>query len=123
MSLSREQQEFTWQIGQLIMFANGKGYKLTFGDAFRSAAEQMRLYNEGKSQIKSGGNHGRRLAVDFNLFKKVDGKWTLTWAWEDYKVLGDYWEALDEKNRWGGDWNKNDIKDGFIDSPHFERNI
>jgi hypothetical protein len=37
--------------------------------------------------------------------------------------LGDYWESLDENNRWGGDFNGNDKKDGFIDAPHFERNI
>ena len=115
--------EFTWHIGQLIMFANAKGYKLTFGDAFRSPQEQERLYREGKSQIKTGGNHSKRLAVDFNLFKKVNGKWELTWDWQDYKLLGDYWEVLDPLNRWGGDWNQNDKKDGFIDSPHFERNV
>lgn len=119
MKLSEEQQEFTWHIGQLIMFANSQGMKLTFGDAFRSNEEQLRLYNAGKSKIKSGGNHSKRLAVDFNLF--IDGK--LTWEWEDYKVLGDYWIQLSDKNRWGGDWNKNNIKDGFIDSPHFERHL
>lgn len=123
MSLSEHQMEFTWHIGWLIMFANAKGYKLTMGHAWRSQEEQERLWREGKSKIKSGGNHGKRLAVDFNLFKKVNGKWTLTWEWEDYKILGDYWEVIDPLNRWGGDWNKNDIKDGFIDSPHFERHI
>ena len=123
MKLSEHQMEFTWHIGWLIMFANAKGYKLTLGEAFRSPQEQERLYREGKSQIKVGGYHGKRLAVDFNLFKRVNGNWELTWAWEDYKVLGDYWEALDPLNRWGGDWNKNDRKDGFIDSPHFEREV
>lgn len=120
MSLSKEQRIFTKHIGMLINFAYEQGLELTFGHAWRSPEEQERLYREGKSKIKNGGNHGKRLAVDFNLFK--DGK--LTWAWEDYKILGDYWECLDTfHNRWGGDFNGDDKKNGFIDSPHFERNL
>ncbi len=118
-TLSEEQRMFTRHIGWLIMYAYSQGMELTFGDAFRSNEEQARLYKEGKSKIKSGGNHSKRLAIDFNLF--VNGQ--LTWEWDLYKKLGDYWEELDSKNRWGGDWNKDNIKNGFIDSPHFERNI
>jgi peptidoglycan L-alanyl-D-glutamate endopeptidase CwlK len=118
MKLSEKQQIFTWHIGQLIMFANARDYKITFGHAFRSPEEQRRLVNDGKSQTMNS-NHLKRLAVDFNLFK--DG--AITWKWEDYVPLGEYWHSLDEKNRWGGDWNKNGKKDGFIDAPHFERNV
>jgi hypothetical protein len=119
MKLSEEQRIFTRHIGCLIGYAYCQGMELTFGDAFRSSEEQARLYSAGKSKIKSGGNHGKRLAVDFNLF--VNGN--LSWEWDHYKVLGDYWESLDDNNRWGGDWNKDDLKNGFIDSPHFERHI
>lgn len=127
MKLSDEQIEFTRHLGWLIMYAYSLGYGLTVGDAYRSPEEQERLYNEEKSKIKVGGNHSKRLAKDFNVFLNegtaTEPKWTLTWDWEVYKKMGDYWESLDPKNRWGGDWNKNDIKDGFIDSPHFERNL
>lgn len=120
MSLSSQQRIFTEHIGKLIAFAYCNCLELTFGHAWRSPEEQERLYREGKSKIKVGGNHGRRLAVDFNLFKK--GK--LTWKWEDYKELGDYWVSLDpENNRWGGDFNKDGKRNGFVDVPHFERNI
>ena len=119
MKLSEHQRLFTWHIGQLIMFAYARGLELTLGHAWRSPEEQERLWKAGKSQIRTGGKHGSRLAVDFNLFKNGE----LTWKWEDYKELGDYWEKLDKHNVWGGDWNQNDIKDGFIDSPHFERKI
>lgn len=105
------------------MFAYSQGMALTFGDAYRSPEEQYRLFKNGKSKISTEGNHGKRLAVDFNLFMRVGGEWKITWEWKHYKVLGDYWMALSSKNRWGGDWNKNGKKDGFIDSPHFERNI
>lgn len=116
MTLSEKQQKFTWHIGCLIMYAKSLGWDLTFGHAWRSPEEQKRLVADGKSQTMKS-RHLDRLAVDFNLF--IEGK--LTWEWEHFKKLGDYWESLDSKNRWGGDWNKNDIKDGLIDSPHFER--
>lgn len=115
MKLSEKQRIFTQNIGCLIQYAYQKGYGLTFGHAWRSPEEQRRLVNEGKSQTMNS-NHLNRLSVDFNVFK--DGE--LTWAWNDIKPLGDYWESLHPKNRWGGDWNNNEIKDGFIDSPHFE---
>lgn len=118
MKLSEKQQLFTWHIGQLIMFANARDMKLTFGHAWRSLEEQKRLKSEGKSQtLKS--KHLDRLAVDFNLF--INGR--LIWDWHKWKVLGDYWEDLNPGvNRWGGDFNGDDIENGFIDSPHFEAN-
>lgn len=115
MKLSEKQQIFTQNIGKLIEFARCNNIGLTFGHAWRSNEEQLRLVQEGKSQTMNS-NHLNRLAVDFNVF--IKGK--LTWKWEDIKPLGDYWETLHPLNRWGGDWNKNNKKDGFIDSPHFE---
>jgi hypothetical protein len=115
LSLSQRQRIFTENIGKLIEWAYQNDYGLTFGHAWRSIQEQRRLVNGGKSQTMNS-NHLNRLAVDFNIFKNG----SLTWKWNDIKPLGDYWETLHPKNRWGGDWNKNDIKDGFIDAPHFE---
>ena len=56
------------------------------------------------------------MAIDFNFFK--DGK--LTYDYDVIKPLGDYWISLHEKNRWGGDFNKDGKKNGFVDVPHFE---
>lgn len=114
-SLSGRQRIFTENIGKLIMWAYQNGYSLTFGHAWRGIEEQRRLVNGGKSQTMNS-KHLDRLAVDFNIFKNG----TLTWNWNDIKPLGDHWVSLNPKNRWGGDWNKNGKKDGFIDSPHFE---
>jgi len=119
MRLSKEQQQFTLDIARLVLFAESQCLYLTYGHAWRSPEEQKRLHDAGKSQVLES-KHQSRLAVDFNFFKE-DG--SLTYKWEDVKVLGDFWERLNPKNRWGGDWNKNDIKDGFIDSAHFERNV
>ena len=118
MTLSEEQRKFAQHVGWLLMYAYSQGLEVTFGHAWRSPEEQKRLVAEGKSQTMKS-KHLDRLAVDFNLFK--NGK--LTWKWEDFKILGDYWEKLDPKNRWGGDWNKNDVQDGFVDAPHFERHL
>lgn len=135
MKLSEYQQIFTLNVSCLIQFAERSGYRLTFGEAYRSKSQQI-LYFFGYELVLGGvlgfkiqkakkltktleSNHLRRLAVDFNVF--INGN--LTYKWEDIKPLGDYWESLHEKNRWGGDFNGDDIKNGFIDTPHFEMNI
>ena len=118
MSLSQEQRIFTKNVGKLIAFAYEKGIELTFGEAYRTSEQQQIYLRTGKTKTMNS-NHLRRLAVDFNFFKNG----ILTYDWKEVKVIGDYWESLHPKNRWGGDWNKNNIKDGFLDTPHFEMNI
>ncbi len=115
MTLGETQRIFTRNIGCLIEYAYSIRIELTFGHAWRSLEEQKRLKAEGKSQTLNS-RHLDRLAVDFNFF--INGK--LTYKYEDIKPLGDYWVSLNYKNRWGGDFNKNGIKDGFMDTPHFE---
>jgi hypothetical protein len=132
MTLSQHQRIFTQHIGMLIAFAYQNGIGLTFGEAHRTPS-QMLLNFFGYEVVRSGNGialkkvprlsktllslHADRLAVDFNFF--INGK--LTYAFEDVKILGDYWESLDPLNRWGGDFNNNDVADGFVDTPHFER--
>lgn len=118
MKLSDKQQIFSLNIAKLIQFAASLGYGLTFGHAWRSFEEQKRLFDAGKSKTLDS-QHLNRMAVDFNVF--IDGQ--LTYDWDKIRILADYWERLHPKNRWGGDWNKNKIKDGFIDTPHFEMQL
>jgi len=118
MRLSQHQRIFTKNIAKLIAYAYENGIELTFGEAYRTHEQQLLYVHSGKSHTMNS-NHLKRLAVDFNVFIKNN----LTYKWEDIKPLGDYWETLHPNNRWGGDWNKNDIKDGFIDTPHFEMNV
>lgn len=118
MKLSEHQQIFTRNIAKLIVFANENGFELTFGEAERTREQQLIYVQTGKSKTMES-NHLRKLAVDFNCFKNGN----LTYDWNTVKVLGDYWVTLHPKNRWGGDWNNNKIKDGFIDVPHFEMNV
>lgn len=127
MSLRNLQSIFVLNVAKLIAFAYKNGFELTFGHAERTVDQQL-LYFYGyklmvskkelkliktapTSKVKSG-KHQERLAIDFNIFK--DGK--LLSKKEDCQELGDYWETLDKRNEWGGNW-KN-----FLDLPHFQMN-
>ena len=115
MKLSEKHQLFTLNIARLILYAESLGYGLTFGHAWRSSEEQDKLFRDGLTKTLNS-MHLSRLAVDFNVFHNGQ----LCLDWDMIKELGDYWEQLHPQNRWGGDWNGNDVKDGFIDCPHFE---
>lgn len=134
MKLSEKQRIFTENIGKLIAYSYSRGIELTLGDAYRSQS-QILLNYFGYKIVKGGvlgirlikhrklsktlrSNHARRLAVDFNFF--INGK--LTYDFYKIKPLGDFWETLHPANRWGGDFNKDGIKNGFVDTPHFEMN-
>jgi hypothetical protein len=131
MTLGQSQRVFTRNIGCLIEYAYSIGIELTFGEAQRTPSQVLLNYfgydvvlvdkklvlKKRKPTSKTlESNHPDRLAVDFNFF--INGK--LTYRYEDVKPLGDYWVSLHDKNRWGGDFNKNGIADGFMDTPHFE---
>ena len=63
--------------------------------------------------------HTERLAVDYNFFTKEEKLMTGTEA--VLKVLGAYWESLDKKNRWGGNFTPTKYRP-LGDPFHFERN-
>lgn len=94
MTLSEKQQLFTILIAQLILWADGKGYRLTFGEAYRTP-EQAAI-NAKKGSGISNSLHTKRLAVDLNLF--INGQYQTDSA--AYLPLGEYWESLG--GSWGG---------------------
>jgi len=110
MKLSEVQQEFSLDVAKLINKADELCIGLTFGHAWRSLADQRRLVALGKSKTTKS-KHLDRLAVDFNFF--INGK--LTYKKKDIQELGDFWESLNDKNSWGGNWTS------FLDTPHFQR--
>ena len=95
-SLSDKQQKFVFLVSQLIAWAYGNGYRMTFGEAYRTP-EQAAI-NAQKGTGIANSLHTKRLAVDLNLFK--DGQY-LTKT-EDYATVGEYWESLDHECAWGG---------------------
>ncbi len=94
MTLSEKQQLFTKLIAQLILWADEKGYRLTFGEAYRTP-EQAALNAKKGSGIRNS-LHTKRLAVDLNLF--INGQYQTNSA--AYLPLGEYWESIG--GSWGG---------------------
>ncbi|CAI0760669.1 MULTISPECIES: M15 family metallopeptidase [Serratia] len=94
MTLSEKQQLFTKLIAQLIFWADEKGYRLTFGEAYRTP-EQAAL-NAKKGSGISNSLHTKRLAVDLNLF--INGQYQTNSA--AYLPLGEFWESIG--GSWGG---------------------
>lgn len=100
--LQDKQQRFTSLVAKLVIWAESQGFKLTFGEAYRTP-EQAALNAKNGSGI-SNSLHTKRLAVDLNLFVKGEYKQDS----ESYRAIGDYWKSLDPDCAWGGDFSKPD---------------
>jgi hypothetical protein len=112
MSLVTEQAAFLLDVCKLIEKATEMGFAVTGGELFRTAEQQQIYVKTGRSKTLNS-IHLKRCAIDLNFFK--DGK--LTYDIPTLKPVGDYWESLNPKNNWGGNWKS------FKDVPHFERKV
>lgn len=101
------QAAFLHDVHKLLAFAWEQGYLVTLGEGYRTREQQEIHVKTGRSRTMNS-QHMKRLAIDLFFFK--DGKLTY-----DYPELGAYWEGLNKKNRWGGNFRS------FPDAPHFER--
>jgi hypothetical protein len=110
MSLVAEQAAFLLDACKLVSKASEMGFTVTGGELYRSIEQQQIYMNTGKTKTMAS-NHLKRCAIDLNFFK--DGK--LVYDIAILKPVGDYWESLNPKNSWGGNWAS------FKDVPHFER--
>lgn len=112
MSLGEEQEAFSRDFMLLLQYLHDNNYKVRIGEIQRTLAQQKLYVKEGKSKTYSS-MHLRKCAADLFIFK--EDKWLK--GKKKLQKIGDYWEGLDNKNRWGGNWKS------FIDCPHFERKI
>jgi hypothetical protein len=112
MTKVEEQWRFLQHVALLIQKAASLGIVLTGGELYRTQEQQAIYLKEGKSKT-ANSKHLERLAIDFNFFVKEQ----LTYDKKTLQPLGDYWEGLDAKNRWGGNFKS------ILDVPHFERFI
>lgn len=112
MSLSQEQAAFLVDACKLIQYATEQGWMVTGGELYRTPEQQEIYLKTGRSKTMAS-NHLKRCAIDLNFFK--DGK--LVWDKAQIAPLGAYWESLNPKNRWGGNFKS------LVDVPHFERNV
>ncbi|MCA2040365.1 M15 family metallopeptidase [Escherichia coli] len=100
MKLSEKQQLFAVMIADLIHWAQEHGYRLTFGEAYRTP-EQAALNAKSGKGIRNS-IHTLRLAVDFNLF--INGEYQADT--DAYRPLGEYWESIG--GTWGGRFSRAD---------------
>lgn len=120
MTLREHQSVFARDINKLLQYAFDNGYEVTFGEALRTEAQQAIYIKEGKSKTPNS-MHLKKCAFDLNFFKNgelIEDRIML-------KPIGDFWERINEANRWGGSW-RGAIERGestFNDYPHFERKI
>lgn len=112
MSLVIEQAAFLQDVCKLIQHAAEQGWTVTGGELYRTPEQQEIYLKTGRSKTMAS-NHLKRCAIDLNFFK--EGK--LVWDKTLIAPLGAYWESLNPKNRWGGNFKS------LVDVPHFERNV
>lgn len=112
MSLVAEQAAFLRDVTKLLAKADELGFVVTGGELYRTPEQQEIYVKTGRSKTMNS-IHLKRCAIDLNFF--VGGR--LTYDKAVIKPLGDYWETLSPKNRWGGNWTR------FVDVPHFERRV
>jgi hypothetical protein len=106
---------FCMNAAKLILYINEQGYACRFGEAWRTPEQAKWNAERGIGIVNS--LHCDRLAVDLLLSK--DGVWLK--GRESYIPFGQYWESLHPLNRWGGDWNNNDVEDkSDTDANHYE---
>ena len=104
LSLGDKQRLFMKLIPRLMDYAYKHGYALSMGDAYRDP-RVFGMVGVDKGYGAASSNHKIRLAMDFNLFRLVDGRWEYCSASEDHRFLGEYWESLNPLCSWGGRFN------------------
>ncbi len=119
MSLLDEQFAFVRDRMKLESKMHELGYEFSDGEAARPVEMQVIYVKTGRSKTMNS-MHLVRCAKDYNIFKarKLCSR-------DEIKPLGDFWEGLSPKNRWGGNW-RGAVDAGrstFIDAPHFERQV
>ena len=126
MEMIEKQSGFLRDVARLVMYAHQlEGVMLTGGDlnqdnewhsrnSWGDVGDRERKPGEGpqyKTPHLKTGQHPKRLAIDLNLF--VDGEY-ITGHHDRFDDLGIFWEGLNIRNRWGGNFKK-------LDYNHFER--
>lgn len=117
MSLGKEQEIFTRHAVMLVNQAWELGYQVRLGEVQRPIEMQEIYVRMGRSKTMDS-QHIKKLAIDLILLRN-----DVICTAEEIKPLGDWWEALDVVNRWGGSWRGlvQSGKSKFVDAPHFER--
>ena len=110
MTLGQNQEKFTQDLVKLLNYLIDNGYTIRLGEVERTQTQQEIYIKEGKSKTYNS-MHLKRCAADLHIFK--NGEWLQSKT--QLQSIGDYWESLDQSNKWGGNFKT------FLDTPHFEK--
>ena len=102
MSLNQKQVLFTKTLGEFLVWCAKNGHETILAEAYRTP-EQAAIYAKQGKGIKNSV-HTKKLAADVFLMKNG----TITWDHDDYVVLGEKWESMNELARWGGRFKNRD---------------
>lgn len=108
MTLGQHQEAFSRDLVKLLLKAYELGYEARIGEVERPVMVQEHYVKTGRSKTMKS-QHLNKTAADIHFTK--DGKLCYP------KELGDYWESLDPRNQWGGNWKT------FKDFPHLQRTV
>ncbi|MGE8153246.1 N-acetylmuramidase domain-containing protein [Pseudomonas vancouverensis] len=116
MSLVFEQIKFLQDIRRLLEFAESNGLLAVGGELERKPEMQELYLRDGRARTMDS-MHLRKCALDLNFFKQQgdDIQWVSSSL--ELEALGQFWEALDGRNGWGGHATPD------MDIAHFERNL
>jgi hypothetical protein len=117
MTLGQHQEQFAVHFAALLRKAWDMGYSVRIGEVQRPVEMQELYVKTGRSKTMAS-EHLNKCAADLVLLQ--NGR---VCSRDEIKPLGDWWEALDVRNRWGGNWRGlvDQGKSSFVDAPHFER--
>lgn len=115
MAMVHEQAAFLLDVCELITFATSQGFIVTGGELWRTPEQQALYVKAGRSQTMKS-KHLERLAIDLNFLVGKE-KPALCYDVRVLQPVGDFWENLNPRNSWGGNWKS------FKDVPHFERRM
>jgi len=92
MSLGRTQEDFTYALGKLIVWAyEEQEVRLRTGDMFRDPRAHGK-WGEKKGYGTANSVHKQKLACDLNLF--INGEWITDSQHPTWKTLHGHWETL-----------------------------
>ncbi len=101
MTLREARCLFTRNVARLVDRAFYLGYEVAFGEVTRD--QRVAVLNAKAGKGIGNSLHLLGLAVDLHLYR--NGKYlALT---QDHAELGTFWKGLDQRNRWGGDFQEN----------------
>lgn len=99
-----DQERFARAFGRLIQFACSRGINVTVFFMYRTADQQRKLFNEGKSKCDGYHNlspHQEGRAADIVVSNEKGLVWDHI---DEYDKLAEYWKGLGSQYIWGGDF-------------------